>query len=273
MSSKPAVLLTALLLALVPATAFAGGPPSDHRIAWDEDWCDRGGHHGDAERHCEVREMILSTRGTLTVDGAKNGGVRVEGWDGSEIQVQARVETWADDEADARARAGEIEIDTGDTLIARGPEQHRRGGWSVSYRIRVPRFSSLDLATHNGGISIAGVSGEIRFSAKNGGVTLADLGGDVQGKTTNGGLKVELAGNSWDGEGLDVETTNGGVSLWVPEGYSAELTTGTVNGGLNVDFPMTVQGRVDKRLHTTLGAGGPPVRVITTNGGVKVRSL
>ncbi|HEY7511481.1 MAG TPA: hypothetical protein VIG50_14565, partial [Vicinamibacteria bacterium] len=59
--------------------------------------------------------------------------------------------------------------------------------------------------------------------------------------------------------------------LVVPEGYNAELTTGTVNGGLDLDFPVTVQGRIKKRIEVTLGRGGAPVRAMTTNGGISLR--
>jgi hypothetical protein len=46
---------------------------------------------------------------------------------------------------------------------------------------------------------------------------------------------------------------------------------GTNNGGLAVEFPITVRGRVDpRRLELTLGAGGAPVRVTTNNGGARI---
>jgi DUF4097 and DUF4098 domain-containing protein YvlB len=101
-------------------------------------------------------------------------------------------------------------------------------------------------------------------------VHLTRVGGDVRGRTTNGGVDVELEGSTWDGEGLDVETSNGGVKLAIPANYSANLETGTVNGRLNVDFPVTVQGRLDKNINATLGSGGPPIRVRTSNGGVRI---
>jgi hypothetical protein len=59
--------------------------------------------------------------------------------------------------------------------------------------------------------------------------------------------------------------------MTVPDNYSAVLDTGTVNGRINVDFPITVQGRLSDRFTTTLGSGGARVRVITTNGGVTIR--
>mgnify|MGYP000361465391 CR=1 FL=1 len=43
-----------------------------------------------------------------------------------------------------------------------------------------------------------------------------------------------------------------------------------MNGGIDLDFPVRVQGRIGRRLSTTLGDGGPRVRVITTNGGVQI---
>ena len=59
------------------------------------------------------------------------------------------------------------------------------------------------------------------------------------------------------------------MRLRLPEQYSARIDAGTVNGGINVDFPVTVQGRIDRELNTTIGAGGPLIRVRTHNGGVR----
>jgi hypothetical protein len=60
--------------------------------------------------------------------------------------------------------------------------------------------------------------------------------------------------------------------LTVPEHYSARLETGTVNGPIDVDIPITITGRfTGKRITTTLGNGGPPIRAVTTNGPLSVR--
>jgi DUF4097 and DUF4098 domain-containing protein YvlB len=129
----------------------------------------------------------------------------------------------------------------------------------------------LTLNTRNGGISIDDFRGTAAFRAANGGVSLSNVGGDLRGATTNGGITVDLQGDHWDGAGLDVETHNGGVRLTLPATYSAELETGTTNGRISIDFPVTVQGRIDRHLTATLGAGGPKVRAMTTNGGVTIR--
>ena len=92
--------------------------------------------------------------------------------------------------------------------------------------------------------------------------------GRIRGETTNGGIDLELTGSRWEGAGVDLRSTNGGVTILVPDGYSAELETGTTNGGMDLDFPVTVQGRITRSIRTSLGEGGPLIRVMTTNGGV-----
>jgi DUF4097 and DUF4098 domain-containing protein YvlB len=141
----------------------------------------------------------------------------------------------------------------------------------VSYEIFVPQQTDLSAKTHNGGIRISDVRGRIEFEALNGGISLARLAGSVHGRTTNGGVHIDLAGNHWDGEGLEAASTNGGVTMNVPANYSARLEAATTNGGLHVDFPVKVQGEVGRHLSLTLGAGGALVRATTTNGGVTIR--
>lgn len=245
---------------------------AEMQLGSDADPCRNYNDRDDFFQHCEVRESTLPP-GPLNVDAGQNGSVSVEAWDRNEIRVRAIVRGSAREESRARSIAGQVQVQSGGGRVyATGPDLERREWWSVSYRINVPRKNDLDLSATNGGITIVGVNGNLRFDTTNGGVRLQDVGGRVNGETRNGGLDVRLGGSRWDGAGLDVETSNGGVTLSIPDGYNAELETRTVNGGLRIDFPVTVQGELSSRrgLSTTLGAGGPPVRVRTTNGGVKI---
>ena len=242
------------------------------RQSFNEDPCRDAGWDDEYYRTCEVREESLPA-GPLTVDAGRNGGIQVEGWEKNEIRIRAVVSANARSEADAKRLASEVQIQAGGGKVtSTGPSTGGREWWSVSFRINVPRTNDLDLNANNGGVSISGVTANIRFQTTNGGVRLTDLGGDVRGETRNGGLNVMLSGNRWDGTGLDVATSNGGVNLSIPEGYNADLATRTVNGGFRTDFPMTIQGELSPRrgISTTLGSGGPPVRVRTTNGGLRI---
>ena len=225
--------------------------------------------------NCEIREQTLApSGGTISIDGRQNGGVSVKGWDQNQVLIRARVQTGAPTADEAKSLAGQVRIETsGAKIFASGPESRRDYHWDVSYEVFVPRRADLSVETQNGGIAIADVNGRIDFTALNGGVVLKRVGGAVRGSTTNGGLVIELAGDRWDGESLDVSTTNGGVIMSVPENYSAHLQTGTVNGSVNVDFPVNVQGKLTKQVAFDLGSGGAMVKAMTTNGGVHLKRL
>ena len=255
--------LTGLSLVLAPAHLTAQAEPV--RVdAVDCAW------NGDRDRYCEEREFVLPARARLNVDGGANGGLDVRGWDRDEIRVVARISAWSRD-GDPEALARAVEIRTSGPITARGERTRRDEGWSVSFDLMVPRGTKLDLEANNGGIDLEGLTGTVYARTTNGGISLIGGQGRIRGETTNGGLDLQLTGAAWEGAGVDLETTNGGVRILVPSDYSAELETGTVNGGMEIEFPVMIQGRIDRTLRTELGSGGALIRARTTNGGVVVR--
>lgn len=266
---RPRFSLSVLTLAVL-TTAVTAGAQTD-RAQRFMDNCRRD--NGDQERFCETRAVTVAASRALSVDGRTNGGISVHGWDRADVQVLAMIQTNANSEAEARDIAKGINILTsGAQIRAEGPSTGRRESWSVSYDIYVPRQTDLTLTANNGGVSIESVTSRISAETENGGLSLNDVQGDVHGRTVNGGINAELTGDRWVGGGLDLRTSNGGVRLTIPSNYSAMLETGTVNGSVNVDFPVTIQGRIGGReFNTTLGAGGATVRATTTNGGVTIR--
>jgi hypothetical protein len=271
---RPLALFLLLSLASSPLAAQRYNDDDDAR--WLAD-CNNGwGGSNDRGRACEVR--VVPTRLTgraIEIDGRENGGIKVHGWDGDSVRVTARIQANADDDAGARALLKEIRITAdGKSVSADGPSGGWRDhhGWSVSYVVWVPHRFDLSLEAHNGGLGVSGVSGTMQLRTVNGGLSLAEVGGDVHARTQNGGLRVELSGSKWDGAGLDAETQNGGVRLEIPARYAAQLETGTVNGRINTEIPITVRGQISRRLSIPLNGGGPTVRALTTNGSVSISS-
>lgn len=225
----------------------------------------------------ELREINVSPTSLLTVDGKKNGGIKVIGENRSDVLVRACVQAWAKSEQEAQSLVKSIRIETGSVIQASGATDEN---WSVSYQILVPRNTNLKLNAHNGGISIDSVNGNLEFETKNGGLKVNNVGGNVRGRTQNGGVKVNLSGNAFNGSGLDVETKNGGVKLSLPANYAANVETGTVNGGFSSDFAGLQAEKSDdekrwqrnKRVNASINGGGATIRVMTTNGGVKINS-
>jgi hypothetical protein len=220
---------------------------------------------------------VRLTGRTLEIDGRANGSVHVRGWTGDSVRVMARLQAWGESTADAGAMLKEIRVESdGRAVRAEGPSG--RGGyradWSVSYVVWVPRQFDLALDANNGSLGVAGVTGRLELRTTNGSVTLSDVGGDVRARTHNGSLSVELTGAGWQGTGLDAQTQNGSVRLLIPDRYAAQIETGTVNGRIHTDFPVTVQGRLSRqRLTIPLNGGGKTLRVTTMNGSVRLSKI
>src|SRR5688500_416274 len=133
--------------------------------------------NGDKVSFRDLREMTIPASGSLSVDGGKNGGIKVKGSDRSDIQVRACVQAWGASEEAARALASSVRISTSGTIKGDAASDEN---WGVSYEVLVPRSMDLNLKAHNGGIAIASVEGRIEFETLNGGVHLMDVGGDVK---------------------------------------------------------------------------------------------
>jgi DUF4097 and DUF4098 domain-containing protein YvlB len=267
-----------LILASVDVSAQGRrGPRDDREFRFGrpaEEWCREVRDNTRYQSSCDVREQTLSRVSLLDVDPGGNGGITVRGTSGATTRVRFRIVGTARDERDARELVEQVRVSVdGGRIRASGPESERDRWWNVQVEIETPSDTPLALSTRNGGIALEGVSGRTRFETSNGGVSMVDVSGDVQGRTANGGVRISLDGTRWQGEGLNVETTNGGVHLELPANYNAELHTETNNGGLDIDFPITVSGRLStqqRRIDTTIGSGGPPLRVRTVNGGVRI---
>jgi hypothetical protein len=265
-----AVLAAALL---IPAASLLA---QDSDQEWLQDCRHDGWGDRSRQRHCEVRELSMKApREALTVDPGSNGGVEVIGWDADTIGITARIQAQARSQADADDIARQIKIEaSGARIRATGPGSLGRSQhWSVMFIVYVPRRTDLTIATDNGPLMVSDVTGTMDLSTENGPLALEGVAGNVRAHADNGPLTVRLSGTRWDGTGLDAETVNGPAHLRIPENYNAKIDFGTVNGPMDVDFPITVtlSGRIRDRISTTLGAGGAPIRVVTTNGPMMVR--
>src|SRR5260370_17461074 len=102
-----------------------------------------------------MREQTLTPNGgVISIDGRKNGGVSVKGWDQNQVLVRAKVQTGAPSGAEAEDLAKQIRIETaGGKIFASGPENRRDYHWDVSYEVFMPLRSDLSIKTHNRAIA------------------------------------------------------------------------------------------------------------------------
>jgi hypothetical protein len=252
---------------LLPVHASA----NDGQTAGDPE-CSAGHFRvNDLASYAETREQRLPNGATNYINPDQNGSIRVHGWDNSDVLVKACIQTAAPTESEARTLASQVTITRGAGIIEPvGPSTGHRSYWGVSYEVWVPKAANLDLKANNGSIHIDRVRGQIRFHTVNGSVHLSEVAGDVEGATTNGSLTIDLTGNTWTGNGLRAETTNGSVHLTLPQNFSARIHASTVNGRVSVDFPVTVSGEIGRTMSFQVGSGGPLIAATTVNGSVHI---
>lgn len=240
-----------------------------------------------AERFTErLQETHAVDRGAEIVLGNTNGGVTAVAWDRdvvelvAEKQVDASSATRAREAFDkieiiVRQVAGGLEIETRTPSAASGILDWLTGAArnaSVRYELRVPAGAPLRLTTVNGNVRTAGAAGGQRLRSTNGRVGVEGARHRVEARTVNGSIDVEISGAS---SAIDVRlgTTNGGITLAVPDGLEARLEARTVNGSVRSDLPVAILGAMSRRrLSGDLNGGGSGrIELSTTNGGIHLR--
>jgi len=73
---------------------------------------------------------------------------------------------------------------------------------------------------------------------------------------------------------ISAKTTNGGVSISLPQNAKADLSVTWTNGGVNVspDLKVEVTEKSRRRFEGRMNGGGTPIELQTTNGGIRVRT-
>ena len=225
---------------------------------------------GSKQQFCEIRDLAMPALvgQPLLIDGA-NGGTTVRGWAGADVRIKVLVQSGGRTAAEAQARAQAVAVTAaGNALRATLPDQETE--YLVRYEVFVPQRTALVVTSAGGNIRLEDVQARIEFRGGSGNVTLRNLGGQVVGVVTNGGLNITLGGSHWEGEGLDVRTTNGNVRWQVPAGYSAQVRLSTSTGSLSTSLPVTQTG-LRKEAAGTLGQGGALLQASTTNGNITFR--
>ena len=156
----------------------------------------------------------------------------------------------------------------------RGGVSSESFGWhghhaKINLQAQVPRGVRFHAMTTNGNVLCRELNSVVEAATTNGNVEVSTSEW-TSARTTNGGVRVSMGSAKWNGE-LEVKTTNGSVDVTLPASAEFKLDASTTNGKINTDFPITVQGNFSsKELSGTVGGGGRELKVLTTNGAIKL---
>ena len=151
-----------------------------------------------------------------------------------------------------------------------GRMNSRDNDTQVESRIRLPDGVRLTGRTVNGDVKALGLASDVVLSTVNGDVDVSTTG-YAEASTVNGSIDARIGRMNPDG-GLSFETVNGSVTLDLPDDLDADLDARWVNGDLDSDLPLRVEGRVSRRrIQGMFGDGGPELSVSTVNGSIRIR--
>jgi DUF4097 and DUF4098 domain-containing protein YvlB len=235
----------------------------------------RGGWSSSTPSH--KYEKTVEVAGPMSANRAfcattTNGNIKVLGSEELNCAVTAKITArgWSDEEAKAVADQVKITIvETGKKtdVVVHKPDIELKKHIGISFDIRLPGNSSLDLTTVNGNITSSGVAGPVEIITCNGNVSCRDVAQNVKARTTNGNIDVACSADAVSIKTVQAKTINGAIKFKSPNDYSARVEASTLNGAVHSDIPISVKGKIKRnRLNGVIGKGKGTLHLRTING-------
>lgn len=152
----------------------------------------------------------------------------------------------------------------------------------------------LELHTGDGSIRGSDLSGQMVLSSGDGSITLDSVIGDLDAQTGDGSVSAagKFAGlrlHTGDGsvtlradagtamkDDWSITTGDGGVAVYLPGDFAAQLDAYTGDGSIRSDLSVTVGGGTGEEsrraLRGRLGAGGKTLKIRTGDGSIRLKS-
>jgi hypothetical protein len=140
----------------------------------------------------------------------------------------------------------------------------------VHFTVRVPENVRFYAENVNGSVTAENMGRFVKASSVNGSVRVSTKSW-AQISSVNGSLEARMGRSDWTGT-LKAESVNGSITLELPPDTNADVNFKSVNGRLESDFPLTVQGSLGGHIvRGQIGSGGRELKVETVNGNVELR--
>jgi hypothetical protein len=153
--------------------------------------------------------------------------------------------------------AGRIELRTGDGSIR---ASHVSG--------------DLKMHTGDGSINVDGAEGTLDVDTGDGGVSVAGRLSEVRMHTGDGSIAYNAEPGSSMADDWTIATGDGTVTLYLPDGFNAEIDAHTGDGSVSNELKLaSASGDDDRRtVKGRLGSGGRLIRIRTGDGSIRLRA-
>jgi hypothetical protein len=179
--------------------------------------------------------------------------------------------------------------------------------------VTMPREGNVTAKSGDGSITIEGVHGRLELRTGDGAVRGRNAGGQMTVSTGDGSVTLDAASGTIDGDTGDgsvsvagtltavklhtgdgsitfraeagtkmsddwsLSTGDGGVSIYLPQDFAAELDVHTSDGSIRNELAIAAEapagGEVSKHtIRTRLGAGGKTLKIRTGDGSIRLKT-
>jgi len=171
-------------------------------------------------------------------------------------------------QTDLRARSGD-----GSIRIERvnGRLELRTGDGSVR---ATDVAGEMVINTGDGSVTVSGAEGRLDVDTGDGGVNVSGRLGRVKLHTGDGSIVYRAEPESRMVDDWDITTGDGGVTIYLPEGFSADLDFHTGDGSVRSELKIAGPEEDEKRrrsLRGRIGEGGRRLRIRTGDGAIRLR--
>ena len=137
------------------------------------------------------------------------------------------------------------------------------GGSSVN---TAAKFQGKALPLASEGSSGSGRS-YLDFETGSGSIRLQNVAGELRARTGSGNIEAQgQQAGDWE-----LHTSSGGIRVRLPESAKFDLMARTGSGSVSTDFPITIQGTVNRReLSGSVNGGGPKLDLHTGSGSIHI---
>ncbi len=160
----------------------------------------------------------------------------------------------------------------------------------VDIEIHMPREGRVNLHTGDGKIELGNFKGEMQLRSGDGSQEIESVDGKLRAttgdghirasgrfdelelKTGDGRVDARAAAGSALGTGWRLESGDGTVTLEVPENLAADVDLHTGDGHIDLDMPVTTEGKIrENEVRGKLNGGGNLLLIHTGDGSIRLR--
>lgn len=242
----------------------------------------------------KTENVEFGVGGTVSIIGAPNGSIKVEGWQKNTVEITAEVEMQAETEADlaelAKINGFVIDNDFGHLRITsvgthdksylkrvakKFPKRLLGLPFKIDYVIKVPVYCDLEIDGGKGDLTLSNVEGSMRINVLETNAKLNLIGGSVIATFGSGTVEVVIPNRSWRGRNADVQLASGTMTVQVPLNLNANLDATVLRGGTLENTLVNLKPRprtqfTEKAIQAKAGNGGAPLSFTVGDGTLKL---